>query len=1091
MPAQIDTAQVRSRLADFNFRNLFIDDLGWDHLSSAVDVKVDGRMFILAPIAQKRGMAVFHCASEGDEPIPDARMRRAIERQVARKIHEHLIIHTDGKRTIQTWQWVRRERGKPLACREHTYHVGQPGDSLIQKLLSFAFSLDEEEQLTLVDILGKVGKAFDVERVTKRFYDRFKTEHASFLKSISGITDEEMGRWYASVMLNRLMFIYFIQKKGFLEGDMDYLSHKLAGSRKEGRDLYYRSFLLVLFFQGLSMKLAERTQKTRQVLGDVPYLNGGIFLPHRIELELGKKIAIPDKAFERLFDFFDAYRWHLDERPLKNDNEINPDVLGYIFEKYINQKQMGAYYTKEDITEYIGKNTVIPFIFDAVKERCRVSFEGDDSLFIQLKVDPDRYIYPAVAKGIDLILPPDIAEGIKDVSKRTGWNKPAPDEYALPTEIWREVAARRARYDEVKKRLRNGEVGSINDLITYNLDIRQFAQDTVESCEGPELLSAFWHAVKGVTVLDPTCGSGAFLFAALNVLEPLYEACLERMQFFLDEWGEAGRKNHPNYFRTFTNILKLMRKHPNQRYFIFKSIIVNNLYGVDIMEEAVEICKLRLFLKLVAQIEHPQDIEPLPDIDFNIRSGNTLVGFVSLDEVKKTQSGTLGFSEKEVARIEEEAENADRAFQLFQHMQTEEGMSPDQFISAKEELRSKLKHLTDKLDVFLAQEYGVDTGKSGSFEKWVKSHQPFHWFAEFYGILKRSGFDVIIGNPPYGELRAVTNYQTQGYSTAVTKNLYPLIMERSFSFSRDGGQLGFIVPVSSISTEGYKTLQTVLLQHPLHISAYDDRPSRLFDGLEHIRLTIHLLQNSHNKEREYFSTECLRWSSLERSHLFSRIKYQKVHADFLSCTIPKLSSAQEFDLLSKVWMDRLTIGEQEDNTGKWIVYYSRKLSSFLQVLDFVPKVYDGNGKLRPPSELKELKFQTEAEALMVLCVLNSTLFRWFINVFSDFRHINKREVYEFHFDIKRALLNEKLNWLQLSRRLSASLSENSEFRKMAFAHDTLKVQCIVPKRSKSIIDEIDCILAKHYGFTDEELDFIINYDIKYRMGQESLEDGEE
>jgi len=62
---------------------------------------------------------------------------------------------------------------------------------------------------------------------------------------------------------------------------------------------------------------------------------------------------------------------------------------------------------------------------------------------------------------------------------------------------------------------------------------------------------------------------------------------------------------------------------------------MNNLYGVDIMEEATEICKLRLFLKLVAQVERVEDIEPLPDIDFNIRTGNTLVGFSSYTEVEK------------------------------------------------------------------------------------------------------------------------------------------------------------------------------------------------------------------------------------------------------------------------------------------------------------------------------------------------------------------------------------------------------------------------------------------------------------------------
>ena len=97
----------------------------------------------------------------------------------------------------------------------------------------------------------------------------------------------------------------------------------------------------------------------------MPYLNGGIFQRHQLEERFGQAIQIPDAAFKRLFDFFDDYNWHLDERPLRADNEINPDVLGYIFEKYINQKQMGAYYTKEDITGYISKYTILPALFDA------------------------------------------------------------------------------------------------------------------------------------------------------------------------------------------------------------------------------------------------------------------------------------------------------------------------------------------------------------------------------------------------------------------------------------------------------------------------------------------------------------------------------------------------------------------------------------------------------------------------------------------------------------------------------------------------------------------------------------------------------
>jgi len=69
------------------------------------------------------------------------------------------------------------------------------------------------------------------------------------------------------------------------------------------------------------------------------------------------------------------------------------------------------------------------------------------------------------------------------------------------------------------------------------------------------------------------------------------------------------------------------------------------------------------------------------------------------------------------------------------------------------------------------------------------------------------------------------------------------------------------------------------------------------------------------------------------------------------------------------------------------------------------------------------------------------------------------------------------------------LQRNSEEKQMRFKHDTLTVQCIFPRLSKPIIDEIDRVLAQHYGITDEELDFIINYDIKYRMGRDA-EEGE-
>ena len=328
-----------------------------------------------------------------------------------------------------------------------------------------------ETDYAFTAVAERARAAFDIARVTKAFYRDFDTHRLAFLKFIDGIGEVADREWYASVMLNRLMFVYFIQRKGFLDADPEYLRNRLQRCQQEkGKDkfyTFYRYFLLRLFHEGFGKRRQDRAPDLEKLLGNIPYLNGGLFDVHELERpeRYGKAIQIPDKAFERVFDYFDQYQWHLDERPLRDDNEINPDILGYIFEKYINQKQMGAYYTKEDITEYISKSTVLPFLFDAARAKCKVAFDSQPStlnsqptVWDLLREHPDRYIYPAVRHGADKKLPPDIAAGLDTtkpdlIERRKGWNKPAPGEYALPTETWREVVARRQRYWEVWSRL--------------------------------------------------------------------------------------------------------------------------------------------------------------------------------------------------------------------------------------------------------------------------------------------------------------------------------------------------------------------------------------------------------------------------------------------------------------------------------------------------------------------------------------------------------------------------------------------------------------------------------------------------------------
>jgi len=140
-----------------------------------------------------------------------------------------------------------------------TYHRGQSGEALIQRLERLAFTLEEEEDLSIVDVSGRVRAAFDVEKVTKRFFERFASEHKAFLRFIEGIRGIADREWYASLMLNRMMFIYFIQKRGFLDGDPDYLRHRLERLQKEhGKNKFqrfYRLFLLRLFHEGLGCRV--------------------------------------------------------------------------------------------------------------------------------------------------------------------------------------------------------------------------------------------------------------------------------------------------------------------------------------------------------------------------------------------------------------------------------------------------------------------------------------------------------------------------------------------------------------------------------------------------------------------------------------------------------------------------------------------------------------------------------------------------------------------------------------------------------------------------------------------------------------------
>lgn len=970
-----NAGNAKKLLEQFDFAKLFIEELGWDRHSADLSVPISGANYTLRAVAEKRGMVAWVCQAPTGQQIPDRAARKKIETQVAKTTLEHLIIFTDAKRAEQIWCWARREAGKPASVPEHFWYASSGNRGFLQKLEAIAFSLSEENTLTLVDVTARARAAFDVERVTKRFYDQFKAEHKAFLDFISGITELADKEWYASLMLNRLMFIYFMQRKGFLNAERDYLRDRLTRCQKEkGQDKFYsfyRYFLLRLFHEGLGGK--ARNPELDKLLGRIPYLNGGLFEKHPIE-ERCPDIKIPDEAFTRIFAYFDRYQWHLDERPLRNDNEINPDVLGYIFEKYINQKQMGAYYTKEDITEYISKNTVIPFLFDAAKTKCKVAFEnpGGPTIWDHLRDDPDRYIYTAVKHGAQQALPPAISAGIEDVSARTHWNQKAPADFGLPTEIWREVVARRTRYAEVRAKLAAGEVREINDLITLNLDIRQFAQDVIERCEGPDLLRAFWKAIEGVTVLDPTCGSGAFLFAALNILEPLYETCLDRMEAFVADLERSGEVHAPKKFEDFKATLAKVGAHPNARYFTLKSIILNNLFGVDIMEEAVEICKLRLFLKLAAQVDPDQKhenlgIEPLPDIDFNIRAGNTLVGYATYSDLLKSAKGDL-FREQELEKVKLRAADLQQTFDQFRARQIEgDGSVP---LADKQALRQRLTALESELNQHLSAAYGVRSTDQVRLNSWVKSHEPFHWFVEFFGIMQKGGFDAVVGNPPYVASSKI-DYLSPAQKLLRFPDIYAHVMLRSLKLAASNGRCGMIVPLSLTFSEDFHGLRQSLEIHGSRwFSSYDNIPAAVFSGVSQ-RCTIWI--SGDGKDGAH-STPMYRWRSAARSHLVDSLTYTPVRAAAKSTRgIPKVGSANALSVLNSITEPAAKKQREILATGRMggaRIGFSQAARNFVSVFREDPPCLDA-ASLKPvaASKIGDLKFANEDAAFAALAAL--------------------------------------------------------------------------------------------------------------------------
>jgi N-6 DNA Methylase len=696
--AKLDFPSFEKHLAAFDFPRLFVEVLGWNQAPAERQWQTNqagDTAYSHRTVAELGGVVAIQVVAEGG--WPDETQRLQVWKHVVHRHAENLLIftNTQDKASQSQWYWVKRDKhpetGKPrLTARRHDYFKGQPVDLFASKLQAMVVELGELDsagRLPVLEAARRIAAALDVDKTTKKFFTAYQQQHLELLKHIQGIDNDHDKRWYASVLLNRLMFVWFLQKKGFLANQsFDYLRDRLGESERRAPNRFFGEFLNALFFEAFAKPESDRSTAARALTGAIPYLNGGLFLHHKLELDanrnsrIGTTLTVADAAFKGIFELFASFSWHLDDTPGGDADEINPDVLGYIFEKYINQKAFGAYYTRPEITSYLAERSIHKLILERVHQ-------------------------PAI---------PELK--LKEIS-----------------------------FDSVPELLARMDTHTALKLVN--------------------------EVLPSITILDPAVGSGAFLVAALKALINVYYAVVGRAELGasseLQAWLRAIQKDHPSV-----------------GYFIKRRIVTDNLHGVDIMEEACEIAKLRLFLAMVSSVRKVEDLEPLPNIDFNILPGNSLVGLMRVDEHefdrKQDDLFKPPFRELLVAK--------NRKLDAYRHAAERMGRDVN-LRGLRDDIDAEMQHASGVMNELMRDQFEA-LGVKFEQAQWdatkkklgkpkkrrierqdIDAQTPFHWGYVFDDIVqRRGGFDIVLANPPWEVFQTDEKEFFQQYDQTIQKN---------------------------------------------------------------------------------------------------------------------------------------------------------------------------------------------------------------------------------------------------------------------------------------------------------------------------------
>ena len=462
-----------------------------------------------------------------------------------------------------------------------------------------------------------------------------------------GATGDDV-RLFAVELMNRLLFIKFLEDRGVVRAD---LLRTLRETYDDGMYMtsFYKAFLEPLFYGVFDTKPDDRSEQigSRELFADIPYLNGGLFRPQVGGGEEFDEIdfEVSDTVLTDIIDLLERYEFSAEGKP----TALDPSILGNVFEKTINHittdsgdknKELGAYYTPDEITQFCAERTVQPGL-------------------------RDRFL-------------------------------------TVLMEEWGWTEAMAEKYDD------------LDDLIDGLPASADIADDLL-------------NEVDSFRALDPACGSGHFLTSVLGEIVAIRKSL------------HALRGDNPDDWQ------------------LKKRTVTQNVYGVDIVEPAVEIAKLRLWLSIIAEVdpeameEYDEDDLALPNVVFNVRQGNSLIGFTDLMETKGEENDD-GSQQAALTSWGPDSVRAKYGNVISLVTKHKRATETDEAMKYLREAEALLEDYREDLDEKVLQEFH-EAGVEDVTPEQVRSYEPFHWVLEFATVYADGGFDVVVGNPPWDVLR--------------------------------------------------------------------------------------------------------------------------------------------------------------------------------------------------------------------------------------------------------------------------------------------------------------------------------------------------